>query len=588
MKYRKFLFVSLVFLLVCTLPVMGVTTYLGGSPKMSAAISGVNEFAPGEDAVITVVVLNSGVSSMKNAWVGGSNPVVVTTRPDHSTDFKDDQYAVWQGSGTIARDDIPMTAKMVTVGLSPGNAPVIIKSDPQNVGDIATQSTRTVKISAKITANATEGEYQLPLSIKYTYLADSNQPAADLLQSDYQTTTEIIPLTIRVQPQVKIDVIEATADNLSVGTGGFITLKIKNLGLEDGKKATVRLLRSGKSPIIPADSSVFIGDFPRDSVVTCRYKVSISTDAEKQTYPIDIAVTYENHEGDIVTTSSETIGIPVGGKVTFAALPESNTVTPGDEQVVVIRYQNTGEFPVYSAQARLSAVDPFTSSDNTAYLGDLKPGETATARYTISTKGDAGVKEYALDTEVRYRDALDNSQISDTFKVPVKVVDKPASARDPGTAACISRPDCGRRRVLFTCNANEEVMLGWDGELPPAGARTISEMRPVLANPSCHCDDPLYFMYRDLAKSDADRHWLQSHNLRYDLTVIPPRDLCGEWVKTKGHYHPNNAAGVGYPEIYEVLEGRAHYLLQSRSLTDVVMIDAHAGDHVIIPRATGI
>ena len=36
-------------------------------------------------------------------------------------------------------------------------------------------------------------------------------------------------------------------------------------------------------------------------------------------------------------------------------------------------------------------------------------------------------------------------------------------------------------------------------------------------------------------------------------------------------------AGVGYPEIYQVLEGEAHYLLQSKDLTDVVMIPAQAG-----------
>jgi len=130
-------------------------------------------------------------------------------------------------------------------------------------------------------------------------------------------------------------------------------------------------------------------------------------------------------------------------------------------------------------------------------------------------------------------------------------------------------------------------MLGWDGELPPPTARTISEMRPVLASPLCRCEDPLYFMYRDLTKSDEDRNWLQSHHLRYDITVIPPRDLCGEWVKTKGHYHQATAAGTGYPEIYEVLSGRAHYLLQSRDLTDVVMIDARVGDHVIIPPGYG-
>jgi glucose-6-phosphate isomerase, archaeal len=108
-------------------------------------------------------------------------------------------------------------------------------------------------------------------------------------------------------------------------------------------------------------------------------------------------------------------------------------------------------------------------------------------------------------------------------------------------------------------------------------------MRAVLYDPQCRCSDPLYFMYRDLARSDADWQWLHGHQLRYDLTVIPPRDLCGERVKTKGHYHPKNPGGVGYPEIYEVLEGTAHYLLQSRTLDDVALITAEAGDLAIIP-----
>ena len=126
-------------------------------------------------------------------------------------------------------------------------------------------------------------------------------------------------------------------------------------------------------------------------------------------------------------------------------------------------------------------------------------------------------------------------------------------------------------------------MLGWEGELPQPAVRTIEEMRSVLADPSCESSGVLYYMYRDLAKSDADWRWLHHHNLRYDLTVIPSRTLCGEWVKTKGHYHPKNPAGIGYPEIYEVIEGQAHYLLQSQTLDDAVMISARAGDLVIIP-----
>lgn len=130
-------------------------------------------------------------------------------------------------------------------------------------------------------------------------------------------------------------------------------------------------------------------------------------------------------------------------------------------------------------------------------------------------------------------------------------------------------------------------MLGWEGELPEPSVRTIREMRSVLAYPECECERPLYFMYRDLARSDADWQWLHAHHLRYDLTVIPPLDLCGECVKTKGHYHPANSYGIGYPEIYEVLEGSVDYIVQSRALDDIACIAAEAGDIVIIPPGYG-
>lgn len=130
-------------------------------------------------------------------------------------------------------------------------------------------------------------------------------------------------------------------------------------------------------------------------------------------------------------------------------------------------------------------------------------------------------------------------------------------------------------------------MPGWEGELPPPSIRTVDDMRSVLADPACKESGSLYFMYRDLARNAKDRCWLSDHHLRYDLTVIPPRELCGEYVKTKGHYHPRNPAGVGYPEIYEVLDGEAWYLLQSKKLDDIVLVAAKAGDLVIIPPEYG-
>jgi glucose-6-phosphate isomerase len=57
-----------------------------------------------------------------------------------------------------------------------------------------------------------------------------------------------------------------------------------------------------------------------------------------------------------------------------------------------------------------------------------------------------------------------------------------------------------------------------------------------------------------------------------------------EYIKTAGHYHPLVPGGkVTYPEIYEVLEGEALYLLQKQDLSDVVAVSAFAGDKVLIP-----
>jgi glucose-6-phosphate isomerase len=101
-------------------------------------------------------------------------------------------------------------------------------------------------------------------------------------------------------------------------------------------------------------------------------------------------------------------------------------------------------------------------------------------------------------------------------------------------------------------------------------------------------DFDLYFMYRDLYLSRADREKLLAQGLRYDITIIPPAMLGKEYIKTAGHYHPLvSGGGVTYPELYEVLEGEALYLLQNEDLSDVAAVHASAGDKVLVPPGYG-
>jgi glucose-6-phosphate isomerase len=95
-------------------------------------------------------------------------------------------------------------------------------------------------------------------------------------------------------------------------------------------------------------------------------------------------------------------------------------------------------------------------------------------------------------------------------------------------------------------------------------------------------------MYRDLSLSRADKEKLLQQDLRYDITIIPPNMLGCEYIKTAGHYHPLVSGGcITYPELYEVIEGEAVYLLQNQDLSDVVAVYASAGDKVLVPPGYG-
>lgn len=129
--------------------------------------------------------------------------------------------------------------------------------------------------------------------------------------------------------------------------------------------------------------------------------------------------------------------------------------------------------------------------------------------------------------------------------------------------------------------------LEFGGKLKEPDIRCLYDMSDVIFDQEWLASAQnfeLYYMYRDLYLTRADRDRLLDQGLRYDITVIPPGMLGREYIKTAGHYHPLPPEGrVSYPEIYEVLEGEALYLLQKRDLSYVVAVNASPGDKVLVP-----
>lgn len=127
------------------------------------------------------------------------------------------------------------------------------------------------------------------------------------------------------------------------------------------------------------------------------------------------------------------------------------------------------------------------------------------------------------------------------------------------------------------------------GETKP---RTFAEMKEYIREPAARpTRDPLYFMHRDVAHS-KDRDEIRARHLRYDITVIPPGCFVGErreFMRTAGHYHSlKPGTKATYPEVYEVISGRAYWLLQRpyaagpERLEEIYAIEGGPGEKALI------
>lgn len=140
--------------------------------------------------------------------------------------------------------------------------------------------------------------------------------------------------------------------------------------------------------------------------------------------------------------------------------------------------------------------------------------------------------------------------------------------------------------------ADENGQLRFGEGMKPVEAdiRFRKEMMDVLFDPAGPGPDELYYMYRGVCREE-DKALIERYGLRYDVTVIRPGRTGQEFIKTAGHYHPlKPGTDTTYPEVYEVLHGRAHYLLQTEADedgVDAILIEANAGDKVLIPPGYG-
>jgi hypothetical protein len=191
----------------------------------------------------------------------------------------------------------------------------------------------------------------------------------------------------------------------------------------------------------------------KQSAAPTKFTIEISEDAPAGIYPLNLGVAYKYQKnvqvsGDEFDTSTgmvsnqgvgiwyenatqnQTITVQVKKEPYFEVTNITGSLYPGEGGMLQVTYKNTGEEPAKDATVRVSSSDPFSTTDDQAFLGNLKPEESAVAIFNMDVDDTATPKPYSLNSEILYEDKDGHDQISDSVKVNTQVL--PAEKGIPG------------------------------------------------------------------------------------------------------------------------------------------------------------
>jgi len=382
----------------CIFPCMAAENYFSGGPDLAVSLQSTNELVPGATTDLPVLVENRGTITME-----------------------------MYNQFTIRSRYIPTTAMGATVQLLPGNAPVLVKTNPQKIGDVAAGAIIPASFVVQVPQDVPAGNYTMLARITYQYMPRAEQETTTDIEYYFKDDAVTLPVPVTVRPIAMPSVVSVESLGLHAGGEGYLAVTMNNTGHDTGRAASVYLVPSGVSPLVPSTNGLYIGDFAPGNTTTARFKVTVAQDADfTQTYPIGLYLKYTDFEGNMVQSPVVNTGVDFTQKIRFRAQDDPVLLHPGKTYVVNVTYTNVGTAPAYNAQARISVVDPFSSEDDTAYLGTVRPGQSATAIFSIKTDGTATPKTYSINSEIQYTDLSNTEYTSDTIRVLAAVEDETA------------------------------------------------------------------------------------------------------------------------------------------------------------------
>ncbi len=390
-----------------------VLASVAGKPDLEVTVVGSQELTVGQVGAIQIMIQNTGTFS------------------GDVEDPADQVMALGYLTATgVALVPPCTTAVGVTANLTSGSSSIEVISGAAFIGTLSRgmSTTQPLTFQLYIHKDVQPGTYELNLKLEYQYLSDVDwlNPGGASPQFDFHWGNRVqqVQISITVVGTYFSAVVTLT-EGVRAGATGTITVDIQNNGASEAYGVTAEISQGTSiSPIGPAS---FLGDMSGNSSVTTQFKVAVSKDAIAKDSSVGILIKYKD-DRDVPRQSLLTVGVMVEGKLNFEVqtIQVDGRLTPGSERIITIPIVNAGDYEAKDAVARINIVNPFatapfSTTDDTAYIGTLQPGGSDLAKFRIRVDADAVPKPYILEVEVQYWDSLGNSYTADTVRATVTV-----------------------------------------------------------------------------------------------------------------------------------------------------------------------
>ncbi|MYL67774.1 exo-alpha-sialidase [Halorubrum terrestre] len=305
------------------------------------------------------------------------------------------------------------TAYETTVALESSSSGLTLgqrTSDAARVGSIAPGESVTVPYSTAFAATAPDRQYAITGQVSF-------ETSDGIDHVDQGLSAGVTPLS---EQTFALEDIEST---LRVGEDGEITGTVVNTGPVPANNVVVQYAGTSQS-VIPIEQSAAVGSLDAGESTEFTLPLSIGGEAESGLRTVDFAVQYRNDDGEArgyrdVAVNAEVAPERDGFSVAIA----NQTIEAGETRSVEVTVTNNLGEPASDLEARLFANDPLETGDtDTGYVQSLEAGESTTMTFELTTTGSATPgSTYPISLDFRYDDVDGDSQLSDTYRVPIDV-----------------------------------------------------------------------------------------------------------------------------------------------------------------------